>query len=306
MKFFVFFIALIFLLNCKDQKKYQKKEEPEIEEEKDVSVIKSEFDEINESSSNIVRILQECKDNYIKFIDSSKIDRRELPVNIVEMDKLCRNFVKEYYSISDKMAGKYFEYDLILLSIAEITDYYSILSFKCKRIEMKEKEVEKLKKNINDFKETLMQSIDEIIIKRPEWERTIKKGLKEYKDMSVEEILKGPVKIIIEEIPSAFEYFAYIPGKKEIPTMRESLKVRLKIADEIVGYMNKRAVEIGFEFVEKTQSLVQAFRKAVKFYTGDYFDTVEKMENLLKDEIQKAFEKWKKSGKKLLDLFNIS
>ncbi|MBM4386469.1 MAG: hypothetical protein FJ088_01945, partial [Deltaproteobacteria bacterium] len=78
-------------------------------------------------------------ESYINAVDPSLILRGELPVNVVEMDKVCKPFVSDFRAFDDNFLGALMEYDYTVISLAEAVDDYLILSFKSKRVGVKDR-----------------------------------------------------------------------------------------------------------------------------------------------------------------------
>jgi hypothetical protein len=261
----------------------------------------TELMKIKEKARAFASIMNQCDRQFFSTMNPENIEKVELPLNVVEMDRLCKPAVSIYITNFQDSAYKNRTLDDFLSVASMAVDEEKMISFKCKRIEVKGKEKEKLKKSLSDLKNSIHGYIAKLDELRKKIDDLQEGSLSERENPVSREVLVSDHKKYIAELYDSFHNLAHKRAQDAEPTYRHNLRLRLSLAKGHIEAFRKAKGDDKLlnELFFASVSLVETFGHAVDFYAdSQYWEKLVDTGKPLKQDMDKNFKKWEKAFKK--------
>ncbi|MBM4395774.1 MAG: hypothetical protein FJ087_08795 [Deltaproteobacteria bacterium] len=231
---------------------------------------KSAMDEVRDAVRDFVSLLADCDKDWFADVKPERLDNWDLPVNVKAMEANCDRLLPMFETVLDKGAFRNALLDDFIRAAALASDHYLFLGFRSKKVGVRDKVALKaeiaglrdgLRADVAKLKESVGQvlGMDDVAMRQYSSHAD---ALPKAADAALSR-LRADVKQWIEQ-----------PVKDAKPTWRYSLRTSETIASRAVAAVRFKGV--GGAMTDPADGLAGAFASAVKFYTGNYFDTEEK------------------------------
>lgn len=257
----------------------------------------SPFDDLREAIKDFITLLSDCDKVWFADVDPSRIMKWQLPVNVVEMEKVCDRLLSLFDQLLENGSFRAPQLDDFIRRSALAMDKYNILAYKCKKVGVRDKkpyikEMEELRDTLRGDVKILKEEVGKILSLSDE-------DLRKTQQLAPEELLllvnenlvrlRQDMKVWIEE-----------PVKVGKPTFRYSLKASEMIANRAVSEISKRARATYSGLIAPAEDLVRAFSQASTFYSGRYFDEEEKEGPKIRNALYRADVVYRNAARKYM------
>lgn len=223
-----------------------------------------------------------CQNRWFRKVDPARLDKWELPVDVPAMEDDCDKLVFDYEALSKDYLLKGPELDSLFVRMAMVTDLYTHLALRCRKVGVKDRV---------PFKQMIAGLRDRL---GAEVEAVVKEGtavlaldddtlVREVRDQAMmDRSLKA-----LGRVTADMDEWIVKPRKEVGPVFKYSLKVSGRLAGGAAEALAQDA-SLPEKFRTAAAGLSKAWTVVSDFYAGDYLAEEEAKAEFLQKSVLKA------------------
>jgi len=238
---------------------------------------------LREGIDGWLKLASTCQKRWFAKVDPAKLDKWELPVDVPSMEDDCDKLVFDFEALSKENLLKGPELDSLFGRMAMVTDLYTHLALRCRKVGVKDRV---------PFKQMIAGLRDRL---GAEVEAVANEGaavLALDDDMLVRDV-SGQAMMdralgALGRVKSDMDEWIVKPRKEVGPVFKYSLKVSGRLA---AGASEALAADASLpeKFRMSASALSKAWTVVSDFYAGDYLAEEEAKSDFLQKSVVKAF-----------------
>jgi len=243
-----------------------------------------------------VKAVEYCDKAWFAKVDPDKLDNWELPVDVSSMEDDCGHIITEFQELSRDNLFKGRALDGLVRRMATVTDLYTHLAFRCRRIGVRERLP--YKKMLVSLRDTLRAEVAALGTDAGTVLALDDAKLIEAASVTGQDLVSW-ADGNLARVGSDLETWVIKPRKEVGPIMKYSLGVSGALAVKSAAALASSGAAADAKLQEAATVLAHAYEVVTGFFTGDYLAEEEAKAPALYKSVARAFAAYQKVAARL-------